>query len=106
MFDPIYKGGTTVSTMFGVPLLPFIVVTLIFGELAIPAFYLLGAAGLIPIGLTYGVLFRWARNLGRHDEQRLLQVIKRAQIRLPQLRSIRCWGAVTFGPVRTKGQRS
>jgi type IV secretion system protein VirB3 len=97
-YDPFYKGCTVPSTAFGIPMLPFILVTLIFAQLGILAFFTGGAAPFIVLVLLYLALFLWAKRVSRHDEQRLLQLWLRARIRLQQRNAKALWGAISFGP--------
>ena len=104
-YDPVYKGCTSPGTIFGVPMLPFILGTLLFAQLGVLAFMTIGLAGLVSLLVAYSAVYRWARSVSRNDEQRLLQMIMRMRMRAGQRSSIAYWGAVTFGASRVKGQR-
>jgi len=97
--DPVYKGCTSPGTVFGVPMLPFILATLCFAQLGVVAFMVFKLAGLAPLAVVYAAVFRWARAVSRNDDQRLLQMILRIKSRWGQ-RTLRAyWGATSFSPL-------
>lgn len=98
-FDPIYKGCTAPSTVFGVPLLPFILATVVFGQGAVAAFYFVGVPLALVLLMLYGFAFVWARRMSRNDEHRLIQYILKMRMRGPQGASRQFWGAVSFSPL-------
>jgi len=98
-YDPIYKGCTAPSTIWGVPLIPFILGVLVIGQLAVLSFYffrLSVALGFIVIGVF---AYLWARKLGSNDEHRLLQYLMKARMRGRQSATRKFWGAVSFSPL-------
>lgn len=97
-YDPIYKGCTSPSTAFGVPMLPFILGSLVFVQVAILGGWLFGTPIVVMVAMCYGVAFSWARRISRHDEQRLLQLILKLRMRLRQRATRRLWGAISFAP--------
>ncbi len=101
-YDPIYKGCTSPSTAFGVPMLPFILVTLVFAQVAVICFLIFGISIVVVLATLYGFFIAWARRVSRNDEQRLLQLFLRMRMRGPQRASIRYWGAVTFAPTQSR----
>ena len=98
-YDPIYKGSTAPSTVFGVPLLPFILATVVFGQASVVAFYLVGFSLVVALLTLYGFIFAWARRISRNDEHRLNQYILKMRIRGLQGASRQFWGAVSFSPL-------
>ena len=99
LYDPIYKGCTSPSTLGGVPLLPFILVTLIAAQMGILCFVFIGIPSVVVVLILYVFLIGWARRVSRNDEQRLLQLMMKMRMRGPQLNSRRFWGAVSFSPL-------
>lgn len=97
-YDPIYKGCTSPSTAFGVPMLPFILGTLVFAQAAILGGLFFGTPVVVMLALLYGLAFTWARRISRNDEQRLLQLILRLRMRLRQRVTRARWGAISFAP--------
>jgi len=78
--EPIYKGATRPPTIFGVPLIAFLVVAGI-GFLA--GMYLLVYASGAWAGLIAGLvlpLFLWMRLVTKKDDQRLRQVMLAAKL--------------------------
>lgn len=101
-FDPIYKGCTSPSMVFGVPMLPFILGTLVFGLAIVWGGFLFGAPLVAMLAVIYGFGFAWAKKISRMDDQRLMQLILRARMRIPQRSTIAYWGAVSFSPSRKR----
>jgi type IV secretory pathway VirB3-like protein len=101
-YDPIYKGCTSPSTILGVPLIPFILGALVFGQLAVLGFYFFR----LSVALVFVILgvfaYLWARKMGRNDEHRLLQMMMRMRMRGPQGNARKFWGAVSFSPHRPR----
>jgi type IV secretion system protein VirB3 len=100
-FDPIYKGCTSPSTVFGIPMLPFILGGLVFAQAAALGFYFFGLWMVFTVAVLAAGAFIWAKKVSRNDDQRLLQVIMRMRMRGPQGASKRHWGAVSYSPFRT-----
>lgn len=98
-FDPIYKGCTSPSTAFGVPLIPFILGSVVFAQLALVAFYFQGLPTVLVVAFLYLFAFSWARRTSRNDEHRLNQFLLKLQIRGTQAASRRFWGTVSFSPI-------
>jgi type IV secretory pathway VirB3-like protein len=97
-YEPVYKGCTSPGTMFGVPMLPFIVVTMGFAQAAVLLFVMFQLAGLAPLAVIYAAVFRWARAVSRNDDQRLLQLVKRIKARRGHRPVAAFWGAVSYAP--------
>jgi type IV secretory pathway VirB3-like protein len=98
-YDPIYKGCTSPSTIFGVPLIPFILGAVLTGQLALLSFYFIRlsvALGFIVIGVF---AYFWARKVGSNDEHRLLQYLMKLRMRGRQSATRKFWGAVSFSPL-------
>ncbi len=100
--DPIYKGGTSPSTAFGVPMLVFILGAVVFGQVALIVFLLGGLPATIAVGVLALSCFGWARRISKFDDQRLLQLVLRVRMRGPQRRPRLAWGAVSFSPFARK----
>lgn len=83
-------------------MVPFILLTTVFGLLFIWTFALLGAPVAVALFVAYFILVLWARKVSKHDDQRLLQLLLMARMRMPQRASMRYWGAVTFSPTRNR----
>jgi type IV secretory pathway VirB3-like protein len=98
-FDPIYKGCTAPSTILGVPLLPFILGALVFGQLAVLSFYFIRFSVALVFIVLAVAAYGWARKVGLNDEHRLLQYLLKARMRGRQGSSRRFWGAVSFSPL-------
>jgi type IV secretory pathway VirB3-like protein len=101
-FDPIYKGSTAPSTAFGVPLIPFILGTLVFAQLAVLGLFIFGFHVTIVCAILYGFALVWAQKVSRNDDQRLLQLLMKMRMRGPQLATRRYWGAVSFSPTASR----
>ena len=94
----IYRGCTHPATFAGVPIVPFVVVTIAF---ALPGFWTL------PFGVLYSLVFWLAylpallvmRMASRKDPYALLQFGQRMRLRLRHRNKSR-WNAVTFTPFR------
>lgn len=98
-YDPVYKGCTSPGTVFGVPLMPFIIGTLCFAQLGVVGFVTLKLAGLGPVAVVYAAAFRWARRMSRNDDQRLLQMVLRVRSRWGQRPLLAYWGAASYAPL-------
>jgi type IV secretory pathway VirB3-like protein len=98
-YDPIYKGCTAPSTIFGVPLIPFILGALIFAQLILLSFYFLGLSVAVVFFIMAIFAYGWARKMGRNDEHRLLQMMLKLRMRGQQSSTRRFWGAVSFSPL-------
>jgi len=103
-FDPIYKGCLAPPTILGVPLIPFVVVGILFAQVSLLLFYFFSfALALIPMILGFFVYW-WARHISRSDEHRLLQYMLKMQIWNKQHQSRKFWGAYSFSPHRPRTQ--
>jgi type IV secretory pathway VirB3-like protein len=98
-YDPIYKGCTAPSTIFGVPLLPFILGALVFAQLALLGFHFFSLSVAVFFLVLALFAYLWARKLGRDDEHRLLQYFLKARMRGRQSATRKFWGAVSFSPL-------
>lgn len=98
-YDPIYKGCTAPSTIFGVPLIPFILGALMFAQLILLSFYFLGLSVAVVFFIMSIFAYGWARKMGRNDEHRLLQMMLKLRMRGQQSSTRRFWGAVSFSPL-------
>ncbi|KWH21839.1 conjugal transfer protein TraD [Burkholderia cepacia] len=98
--DPVFKGCTRPAMLWGVPLVPFLMVG---GGMLIPAIWALLASP--PLGVAILLLmipvFVAMRVITRHDDQRLAQRAQRVRMALRQ-RNRRFWGVHAYVPVRLK----
>ena len=101
--DPIFKGCTRPATVWGVPLVPMIIIVgamLILGALAGAVFkgpsFLIALGSLMPIFLVL-------REVSRRDDHRLVQILIRFRLarfgQIATMRSVR-----TYGPLRFVGR--
>ncbi|KVW83001.1 type IV secretion system protein VirB3 [Burkholderia cepacia] len=98
--DPVFKGCTRPAMLWGVPLVPVLMVG---GGMLIPAIWAL--LGSPPLGVAILLLmipvFVVMRVITRHDDQRLAQRTQRVRMALRQ-RNRRFWGVHAYVPVRLK----
>ncbi|NUY02466.1 type IV secretion system protein VirB3 [Paraburkholderia youngii] len=98
--DPVFKGCTRPAMLWGVPLVPFLMVG---GGMLIPAIWALLASP--PLGVAILLLiipvFVVMRVITRHDDQRLAQYMLRLRMVLRQ-GNRRFWGVHAYVPVRLK----
>ncbi|KVU58862.1 type IV secretion system protein VirB3 [Burkholderia cepacia] len=98
--DPVFKGCTRPAMLWGVPLVPFLMVG---GGMLIPAIWALLASP--PLGVAILLLmipvFVAMQVITRHDDQRLAQRAQRVRMALRQ-RNRRFWGVHAYVPVRLK----
>jgi type IV secretion system protein VirB3 len=98
--DPVFKGCTRPAMLWGVPLVPFLMVG---GSMLIPAIWTLLASPPVGVGLLFLIVpvFVTMRAMTRHDDQRLAQRALRVRMMLRQ-RNRRFWGMHAYAPVRLK----
>jgi type IV secretion system protein VirB3 len=98
--DPVFKGCTRPAMLWGVPLVPLLMIG---GGMLVPAIWALLASP--PLGVAILLLmipvFVTMRAVTRHDDQRLAQRALRVRMLLRQ-RNRRFWGAHAYAPVRLK----
>jgi type IV secretion system protein VirB3 len=98
--DPVFKGCTRPAMLWGVPLVPFLMVG---GGMLIPAIWALLASP--PLGVAILLLmipvFVVMRVITRHDDQRLAQYMLRLRMVLRQ-GNRRFWGVHAYVPVCLK----
>lgn len=98
--DPVFKGCTRPAMLWGVPLVPVLMVG---GGMLIPAIWAL--LGSPPLGVAILFLmipvFVVMRVITRHDDQRLAQRAQRVHMALRQ-RNRRFWGVHAYVPVHLK----
>ena len=49
-----------------------------------------------------GLAYFWMRKVSSHDDQRLLQLLKRFLLRVAKHVSAKHWGAITYSPIKYK----
>ncbi len=98
--DPVFKGCTRPAMLWGVPLVPFLMVG---GGMLIPAIWALLASPPLGVGLLFLMIpvFVAMRVVTRRDDQRLAQYALRLRMVLRQ-GNRRFWGARAYTPVRLK----
>ncbi|MDS0858628.1 VirB3 family type IV secretion system protein [Burkholderia pseudomultivorans] len=101
--DPVFKGCTRPAMLWGVPLVPFLMVG---GGMLIPAIWALLASPPLGVAILFLMIpvFVAMRVVTRHDDQRLAQYALRARMVLRQ-RNRRFWGVCAYAPVRLKTRR-
>jgi type IV secretion system protein VirB3 len=98
--DPVFKGCTRPAMLWGVPLVPFLMVG---GGMLIPGIWALLASPPLGVGLLFLVIpvFVAMRVITRRDDQRLAQYALRLRLVVRQ-RNRRFWGIHAYVPVRLK----
>jgi type IV secretion system protein VirB3 len=98
--DHVFKGCTRPAMLWGVPLVPFLMVG---GGMLIPAIWTLLASPPLGVGLLFLIIpvFVAMRVITRRDDQRLAQYALRARLVFRQ-RNRRFWGSHAYLPVRLK----
>ncbi|VWB63172.1 type IV secretory pathway, VirB3 family protein [Burkholderia lata] len=98
--DPVFKGCTRPAMLWGVPLVPFLMIG---GGMLIPAVWALLASPPVGVAVLFLMIpvFVAMRVITRHDDQRLAQYALRLRMRLRQ-RNRRFWGAHAYVPVCLK----
>jgi type IV secretion system protein VirB3 len=100
--DPIYKGGTSPPTFFGVPLVPMVLAGVVFGQIALVLFFMVGLPGLAFVGVLAFAAFGKARRISKFDDQRILQMMLKIRMRGRQRGIKRIFGAVSFAPGKSR----
>ncbi|CAB3780353.1 type IV secretion system protein VirB3 [Paraburkholderia caffeinilytica] len=98
--DPVFKGCTRPAMLWGVPLVPFLMVD---GGMLIPAIWALLASPSLGVAILFLMIpvFVVMRVITRHDDQRFAQYALRLRMMLRQ-GNRRFWGAHAYVPVRLK----
>jgi type IV secretion system protein VirB3 len=95
--DMIYKGCTRPPLLWGVPLLPLIMVLMpgmLVGMVGL-AYFLPMSLVAIFVSLTAWI---WMRAVTKKDDQRLLQIFLRLRLRSRQ-KNTRYWGCAAYAPI-------
>jgi len=102
--DPFFRGCTRLAMLFGVPLLPMVLLSGGFALAGVWLAYLISAYWLVLLALLYLPLLLAMRAITRQDDQRLHQLLLRARMRLRLGAVRRRWGAYSYSPCRyTRG---
>ena len=89
----------------GVPTLPLILICGLTLLLSVWSFYFVsGYVSLFMVLMAIPVVVTM-REITKKDDQRLRQVMMRAQMRLRHLASRATWGAISYGPLKFKMRR-
>ncbi|MFL9989337.1 VirB3 family type IV secretion system protein [Paraburkholderia sediminicola] len=98
--DPVFKGCTRPAMLWGVPLVPLLMVG---GGMLIPAIWALLASPPSGVALLFLMIpvFVAMRIITRGDDQRLAQYALRVRMGVRQ-GNRRFWGAYAYAPVRLK----
>jgi type IV secretory pathway VirB3-like protein len=102
--EPIYKGATRPPTIFGVPLLAFLLVT---GSSFLAGMYLLvyaSAAGTAAVAVAALSVIVWMRAITKKDDQRLRQVLLAAKLAIG-CPNRRLWRCRSYAPFVLRGGR-
>jgi type IV secretory pathway VirB3-like protein len=102
--EPIYKGATRPSSIFGVPLVPFLMVS---GASFLAGMYLLVYASALwaiaVAGLAVSAL-AWMRVLTKKDDQRLRQVLLAGRL-ATTCPNRHFWRCRSYSPLVYRGSR-
>lgn len=79
-------------------MLVFILGAVVFGQLGLIVFLIGGLPATISVVVLAIGCYGWARRISKFDDQRLLQLLLWARMRVRQRRSRAAWGAVSFSP--------
>jgi type IV secretion system protein VirB3 len=98
--DPIFKGCTRPSMIFGVPLVPLTVAMLPVLLIGIWGMWLAPVVGLSALVLMVPIfiILRW---ITKKDDQRLLQHLLRLKMRYKQ-RNLKHWVSASYSPIEYK----
>lgn len=98
--DPVFKGCTRPAMLWGVPLVPFLIVG---GGMLIPGIWALLASPPLGVGLLFLMIpvFITMRVITRRDDQRLAQYALRLRLVVRQ-RNRRFWESHAYVPVHLK----
>jgi type IV secretion system protein VirB3 len=98
--DPVFKGCTRPAMLWGVPLVPFLIIG---GGMLIPAIWALLASPPLGVAILFLIVpvYVSMRLITRRDDQCLAQYALRFHMRLHQ-GNRRFWGAHAYVPVRLK----
>ena len=98
--DPVFKGCTRPAMLWGVPLVPLLMIG---GGTLIPAIWALLASPPLGVVILLSLLpvFVAMRVITRHDDQRLAQYALRVRM-VARQGNRRFWGANAYVPVRLK----
>ena len=98
--DPVFKGCTRPAMLWGVPLVPFLMVG---SSILIPAIWALLVSPPVGVGIVLLLIpvFVTMRSVTRHDDQRLAQYALGARMVIRQ-RNRRVWGAHAYVPLRIR----
>lgn len=98
--DPVFKGCTRPAMLWGVPLVPFLVIG---GGMLLPAIWALLVSPPFGVAILFLMIpvFVAMRVITRHDDQRLAQYALRVRMALRQ-GNRRFWGVHAYVPVLLK----
>ncbi|PYE17256.1 type IV secretion system protein VirB3 [Paraburkholderia silvatlantica] len=100
LVDPVFKGCTRPAMLWGVPLVPFLMVG---GSILIPAIWALLASPPVGAGIVLLLIpvFVTMRTVTRHDDHRLAQFTLRLRMVVRQ-RNRGFWCAHAYMPLHLK----
>jgi type IV secretion system protein VirB3 len=98
--DSVFKGCTRPAMLWGVPLVPFLMVG---GSMLIPAIWTLLVSPPLGVAMLFLIapVFVSMRVITRHDDQRLTQYRLRLRMMFRQANRW-FWGAHAYMPIRLK----
>jgi type IV secretion system protein VirB3 len=100
--DPIFRGCTRPAMLAGVPMVPLLSVSGVFLLLAMWCVYLVSPYVALFLVVIYVPILLTMRQITKKDDQRLHQMMKRAQMRLRHAPGRAIWGSTSFSPLRLK----
>lgn len=100
--DPIFKGGIAIATIFGIPLLFFVLAAMATVPLVLVALTLFGPGGGLVMFAVFVLAMQRAQKICKHDQHRLHQAYRRTLNRWRHRANLRAWGSVTYSPFRRK----
>ena len=104
--DPIFKGCTRPPMLFGVPMLPLMLVTGFFMLISVWVFYLVSGYLTLVLMMAYFPIYFAMRQVTKKDDQRLRQLMMRARMRFRHSAGRMLWGAISFSPIRYKRRKA
>lgn len=99
--DPIYKGSTRPPMKAGIPLVPLVIVFIVFAQLAIWSGFLFGMLPVLVLGMLFFVIALIMRAIAKEDDQRFRQIGLWLKFNL-RFSNRAHWRTMTHSPTRFK----
>lgn len=104
MREAIYKGATRPPMLFGIPLIPFILVSGFTALVSIWGAVLLSKwIAIVAIPCAFSLLM-WMRHMSAKDDQRLRQLMLKLKLHM-RAKNLRIWKCRSYAPYRFRGTR-